>query len=71
MERFFKVDSSNIDAVKYAPATKVLIVKFKSKSQYAYNDVDTKTVDDFLGAESQGKFFNANIKDKFRFAKIK
>jgi len=48
-----------------------LILKFKNSGYYRYKDVDHDTYWGFEEAESKGKYFSANIKNKFVTEKIK
>jgi len=58
-----KVESSNIDAIGYEPAKKELRIRFKSGQTYKYTPVTQKGYEDFLSADSKGKYFHKNIKD--------
>jgi len=66
MKTMRKVEgSSSIASYEYDDETLVLTVEFKSKTKYNYYDVNSSLIVNFDGAESKGKFFAANIKDKF------
>ena len=47
-----------------------LILEFKNSTYYRYKDVDSDTYWAFEEAESQGKYFAANIKNKFVAEKL-
>ena len=64
------VSSSNLAAVGYDPNTKILEIEFHGGSVYAYSDVPQDIFDELMSAESHGKYFNANIKDKYPYTKI-
>lgn len=67
-----KVISSNIEAYGgWTPAKQELTIEFKGGSQYLFQKVPVQTFDALEKAESKGKFFHANIKDKFESVKIK
>lgn len=68
--KWHKVESSNIAAVAYDTAAKVLYVKFRSKAVYSYAGVLSKTAAAFLDAESKGKFFDQEVKDKFEASRV-
>lgn len=58
------VESNQVKAIGYDPATKTLAVTF-TRGQgaiYHYAGVEPETHAAFVGAESIGKFFGANIK---------
>lgn len=58
----YKVESSNIDAVAYNPATKELIITFKGGTSYSYAGMDPAIVCNLLFADSIGKKFHDSIK---------
>lgn len=62
-----KIESSSIDGYKWYPSSLGgdLILKFKSGSFYRYKDVPTYIFRDFQFADSHGKYFYENIKDKY------
>lgn len=54
--------SSNISQIVYIEEAQLLYVFFK-KAVYSYEGVNRKMYSDFAKSESQGKFFNQNIKN--------
>ena len=66
------IKSSNIKSVGYSINDKVLELEFETKETgcvYHYLGVDLKTVVEFIFAESVGKYFHSNIKNKFKCEK--
>jgi len=61
------VASSNLDTVGWADGT--LVIKFKGGGQYSYDGVSADTYSDLLDSTSRGKYFNAHIKDNYRWHK--
>lgn len=59
--------SSQIEALGYDTATQTLGVRFVRGATYHYTGVPREVAHAFLQAESAGKFFGANIKNKFAF----
>lgn len=62
------VTSSTIESYSWTAgkkATGTLFVKFKNGSTYRYDSVTTDAYNGFVGAESKGKYFSANIRNKF------
>lgn len=57
-----RVESSNIKAVGYDPATKRLRVEFGSGSTYEYSGVSATTHEGLVGAESVGKYFHRHVR---------
>lgn len=70
-----QVQSNQVAAVGYDAATKTLAVTFTRGPGhiYHYPDVDEKTHQEFMAAESKGTFFGKHIKartfDKFQAPK--
>jgi hypothetical protein len=61
------VESSNIVAVGFEDNT--LYVQYPV-GLYAYDDVDEKTFNNLLNAESKGKFMNMYVKGVYNYHKI-
>lgn len=64
------VDSSNIDSMGYNVEHSVLKVRFVNGGQYAYLDVPDNILTEATKADSIGKYFNANVRNKFECVKI-
>lgn len=63
MERIY-VESSNIQSVGYDPDSSVLEVEFKKNGAvYQYYDVPQYEYEEFMNAESKGRYLNMNIKN--------
>jgi len=65
-----EVESSNIEAIGYIKETKELMVQFTSGVVYAYYDVPEEVYQDFLDAESKGKYLAEHIKDAYKYDKV-
>lgn len=63
------VTSSTIVSVGYDQASNTLEVEFRT-SVYQYFDVPLGVYQEFMGAESKGKYHAANIKNVYRYAKV-
>lgn len=57
--------SSNIAAIAYDANTQVLGIRFTNGRTYTYPDVPADVATQFRDSESKGKFFFANIRNKF------
>ena len=73
--RFYQVKSSIVQSYNYTGGSwnqtdGDLLLKFKNGTIYKYKDVPYKLADELGAAESFGKFFLANIKDKFVTEKV-
>lgn len=66
---FISVEHSFMNGYKYDDVN--LYVMFKSGGIYMYEDVDQSTYDDFISAESRGRYFAKVIKPNFSFIRIK
>lgn len=64
------VESSNIAAVGFDELARIIVVEFDvptaENSVYAYLDCDKALYEDFLSAESKGKFFHQRIRNSKR-----
>lgn len=49
----------------------ILVVKMNGKDVYHFFNVPLETMKNFAVADSRGKFFNENIKDKYLYEKVK
>lgn len=64
--------STSIRKAEYDPATRTLSIWFvASGSRYDYEGVPPETYARFRQAFSKGRFFNAFIRDRFRFKLVK
>jgi len=59
------MESSHIDKCMYDFTSNVLKIRFKSGALYEYLNVEPNVYDSFVKAESQGKYFNENIKNSY------
>jgi hypothetical protein len=64
------VESSNIADIGYDPTTQTLEVGFLNGTAYQYFDVPQAVHQEFMSADSHGKYFNANIKNSYRYIKL-
>ena len=65
------VDSSNLKAIGYDPNTRELFVQMaRNDSVYKYADVSLNLFERFSNAESKGRFFVQEIKDRFQTTKL-
>ncbi len=66
-----RVSSSNLASVGYDPTSQTLEVEFLSSGIYQYFNVPSNIYQGLMSASSHGKYFIANIKDIYRFRKIR
>jgi KTSC domain-containing protein len=62
-----RVESSVMFRIHYEEALRQLDVIFRSGRIYTYFDVPKPLYEQFVKAESHGEFFNAHIRDAYRF----
>lgn len=67
---WYQVTSSDIAAIAYDETSQTLGIEFLKGGTYEYFDFPASLFDQFLGADSKGKFFHAFIKGQFRYAKV-
>lgn len=69
MERT-EVQSSNLKSVGYDPTTSTLEVEFNGGSVYQYNNVPVSEYDGLMKAQSHGKYFVANVKNRYKYIQL-
>lgn len=69
MERI-PVSSSNISAVGYDADDQTLEIEFTNGGVYQYANVPGGEYDGFIASDSKGKYFHANIKNRYSFVKL-
>lgn len=63
--------SSNIDTIWYSDADSILEILFLDGSVYHYFDVPVSEFDWMIWASSHGRYLHQNIKDNYKYKKIK
>lgn len=64
------VDSSTIARIAYDEDRRVLAVEFKNGSRYEYYDLPANVFHQMRGEVSKGRFLSANIKGRYRYARV-
>lgn len=64
------VISTDVAEIGYDAATMTLEVAFHKGGVYQYFDVPEVVYQEFLRADSKGKFLHANIKNNHRYVKL-
>jgi KTSC domain len=65
-----KIHSSVIRSIGYDRATLTLEVEFKTGQIYRYRPVPRSKLEALKRAESKGRYFNANIRDRYSFVHV-
>lgn len=63
------VDSSQIASVGYDQDTEELEIEFHNGSLYVYKNVPFNEFQSLMDAESVGKYFSSNIKNKYQWSR--
>ncbi len=69
MERI-PVTSTDLCSVGYDPESLTLEIEFKKGSVYQYNGVPTEEHQGLMTAPSHGKYFNANIRNRYQCVRL-
>ena len=67
------VESSNIESYSWdanKKSTGTMFLKFKNGRTYSYSKVPVDVFNAFISAESKGKYFSSNIRNKFETTQI-
>jgi len=64
------LESKMFTSVTYDPEKKILYLRFRSGEVYRYFDFPAAAYQEFLDAESRGRFFLAHIRDRFRYERM-
>ncbi|MFA6232455.1 MAG: KTSC domain-containing protein [Rhodanobacter sp.] len=64
------VTSSDIRAIGYDEESQTLEIEFNSGSVYDYAGVPQSEYDGLMGADSKGRYFHANVKERYSFVKL-
>lgn len=69
MERTY-ITSSNLQSIGYDSDSQTLEVEFKNGGIYQYSGVPEHEFTNVMNADSHGKYFIANIKDRYPYTKL-
>ncbi len=64
------VTSSDIRSIGYDADSQTLEIEFNSGGTYQYSGVPSGEHDGIMAADSKGKYFHANIKNRYSFDKL-
>lgn len=62
--------SSQISGYDYCEKSSCLTIEFNGGSRYEYYGVPETVVSGIKTSKSVGKFFHANVKNKFKYSKL-
>ena len=64
------VESAAIQEIDYDEGRAKLLVRFRSGERYVYVGVPGEVHRSFVGAESKGRFFQAEIRDRYPYNRL-
>jgi hypothetical protein len=64
------LESKMLAAVAYEPKPRTLYLRFRSGEVYGYFEVPENQYQEFLQAESRGRYFLSHIRGRFRYQRI-
>jgi hypothetical protein len=64
-----KVESEAMTDVEYNPASRTLRIRFTDGDWYSYFAVPASVHRALLAADSHGRYFQAHIRDRYRFCR--
>ncbi len=72
---FFDVESSNVESFGYDEEENTLYVRFLARKTspstlYAYHEVEPEIFDQFMEADSKGRFIWTHLRDRYNFEKL-
>jgi hypothetical protein len=62
-----QIESEAIDEIAYDEERSIMFVRFAHGGSYRYFDVPKRVYEDFLAAESHGRFFHDHIRDRYSY----
>lgn len=65
------VDSTVFAFAAYRREARQLYLRFHSGAVYRYFDCPAQVYEDFIAAESKGRYFSVCVRDKFRYQQVR
>ena len=66
-----RVTSSNLKWVSYNSRSHEMLIQFQSGAVYQYWDVPGNISQGLVQADSPGKFFNQNVRNRYNYKRVK
>ena len=66
-----EVNSSSIAGIGYDVTTRTLEIAFNNGRIYRYLGVPVSLKELFTSCDSKGRFFNENIRDSYRYVRVR
>jgi hypothetical protein len=64
------VTSNNLSSAGFDEETQTLEVEFKNGSLYRFSGCSLQEFQGLMNADSKGKYFNANIRNRYPYIKL-
>ena len=64
------LESKLLTSSAYDPENRILYLRFQSGEVYRYFDLPPEQHQQFIAAESHGRYFLANIRNQFRYERL-
>lgn len=68
--RITAVESTTLAIIAYDESRELLQLEFRNRAVYRYFSVPGRVHEGLLRAASRGRYFNAEIRGRFRYARI-
>ena len=65
------VSSSNLKSIGYDADARILEIEFQTGAVYRYSQVPESEYKGLMSAASHGKYFYANIRNRYRYEKVR
>lgn len=69
--KWVPVESSVFEAAAYLNSDRLLYLKFRTGDIYRYFDFPPEQYNEFLAADSKGKYFAHRIRDKYPYEQVR
>ena len=66
-----RVTSSNLKRVSYDSQSQEMLIQFQSGAVYQYWDVPSNISQGLMQADSPGKYFSRNIRNRYTYKRVK
>jgi len=66
----YAVESTTLAAISYAAQQSLLEVEFRDGTGYRFFGVPARCFQELLTSDSKGRYFNSEIRNRFRFQRV-
>lgn len=65
------VDSTTMRSVGYEARSRILEIEFDSGAVYQYLGAPARVYEQLIAAESKGRYFNREIRDRYQYVEVR